>query len=65
MIGEDFPHFTAIDTLYDEGIKIPPDSDKKGILKNALPRLVKAASDIDDALQFEPPETMDSKAQLH
>ncbi|GMN26497.1 hypothetical protein TIFTF001_001321 [Ficus carica] len=59
LIGEDFPHFTAIDTLYDEGIKIPPDSDKKGILKNALPRLVKAASDIDDAIQFEPPETMD------
>lgn len=64
LIEEDFPHFTAIDTLFDQGIKIPPNSDKKGLLKSVLPRLVKAASDVDDVLQYEPPETMDSKQYI-
>ncbi|EXB48405.1 Linoleate 13S-lipoxygenase 2-1 [Morus notabilis] len=51
-----FPYFTAIDTLFDQGLKMP--SDGPGILKNVLPRLIKAASDADDILQFEVPETM-------
>lgn len=54
-----FPYFTAIDKLFDEGIKIPPqDSENQGILRTVLPRLYKAISDVDDALQFEIPETM-------
>ncbi|KAM6598083.1 hypothetical protein CsatA_008607 [Cannabis sativa] len=56
---EGFPYFTAIDTLFDEGIKIPPNHHNKSLLKSALPRLVKAASDVDDVLQFVPPEPMD------
>ncbi|PON51673.1 Lipoxygenase [Trema orientale] len=59
IVDENFPYFTTIDTLFDEGIKIPPDEETKGLLRSAIPRLVKAASDVDDILQFEPPEPMD------
>ena len=56
-----FPYFTAIDKLFDEGIRIPPvDPENQGILKTVLPRLFKTITDIDDALQFEVPETMHS-----
>ncbi|GMN26503.1 hypothetical protein TIFTF001_001320 [Ficus carica] len=51
-----FPYFTAIDSLFDEGIQLPPKG--QGLLKNVLPRLIKAVSDADDFLQFEIPETM-------
>ncbi|PON69732.1 Lipoxygenase [Parasponia andersonii] len=53
-----FPHFRGIDSLFDEGLKMPPTEDK-GILKNILPRLIKTVTDANDALQFEIPETMD------
>lgn len=59
-----FPYFRAIDSLFDDGLKLPPTEDQ-GLLKNILPRLVKTLTDADDALQFEIPETMDSKNTLH
>ncbi|XP_048323897.2 linoleate 13S-lipoxygenase 2-1, chloroplastic [Ziziphus jujuba] len=54
----EFPYFTAIDSLFDEGVNLPP---VKGdsCLKNILPWLIKAIEDSDDILQFETPETMD------
>ena len=55
-----FPHFRAIDSLFEEGLELPP-SDDGGLLKNILPRLIKAVSEANNALQFEIPETMDSK----
>ncbi|XP_062083950.1 linoleate 13S-lipoxygenase 2-1, chloroplastic-like [Humulus lupulus] len=53
-----FPYFKAIDSLFDDGLKLPPTEDQ-GLLKNLLPRLVKTVSDANDALQFEIPETLD------
>ncbi|CAA6661598.1 unnamed protein product [Spirodela intermedia] len=50
-----FPHFTAIDNLFDDGIELPP-AEKKGFLQTALPSLVKAISEgTDDVLLFDPP----------
>ncbi|PON69728.1 Lipoxygenase [Parasponia andersonii] len=61
LIDENFPYFTAIDVLYDEGIPIPPNKsgDLKQMLKNVNARIYKAVSDADDFLQFEQPPTMD------
>ncbi|XP_062083947.1 linoleate 13S-lipoxygenase 2-1, chloroplastic-like isoform X3 [Humulus lupulus] len=61
LIDDDFPYFTAIDVLYDEGIKIPPATkgDIKEVIKNVNARIYKAVSDLDDFLQFELPPTMD------
>ncbi|KAF3449152.1 hypothetical protein FNV43_RR09880 [Rhamnella rubrinervis] len=53
-----FPYFTAIDSLFKEGINLPP-LKEKGFLKNILPRLIKAIDDSDEILRFETPETMD------
>ncbi|KAK6925691.1 Lipoxygenase, C-terminal [Dillenia turbinata] len=51
-----FPFFTAIDKLFNEGVKVPELKAKKGILRNILPRLVKALKDLEeDVLAFETP----------
>ncbi|KAL8159458.1 hypothetical protein V2J09_000995 [Rumex salicifolius] len=57
MIDPDlgFPYFTAIEALYDEGIKLPG-IDKRLSLKDILPRLVHAIADTEEGiLRFEPP----------
>ncbi|KAK6937073.1 Lipoxygenase, C-terminal [Dillenia turbinata] len=52
-----FPFFTAIDTLFNEGVNVPDLNTKKGFLKNILPRLIKALKDLErDILAFETPE---------
>ncbi|KAL3519190.1 hypothetical protein ACH5RR_021779, partial [Cinchona calisaya] len=53
-----FPFFTAIDSLFNEGIHIPV---PKGGLGTILPRLVKALADTENnLLQFETPQLVDS-----
>uniref|UniRef100_A0A7C9B054 Lipoxygenase n=1 Tax=Cannabis sativa TaxID=3483 RepID=A0A7C9B054_CANSA len=61
LIDENFPYFTAIDVLYDEGIKIPSNAEKSLIqtIKNVNARIYKTVSDADDFLQFQQPPTMD------
>ncbi|XP_030953245.1 linoleate 13S-lipoxygenase 2-1, chloroplastic-like isoform X1 [Quercus lobata] len=56
-----FPNFTAVDSLFNEGVKLPSlKNENKGFLKTLLPRLVKAITNTtDDVLRFEAPETMD------
>ncbi|XP_040991053.1 linoleate 13S-lipoxygenase 2-1, chloroplastic-like isoform X3 [Juglans microcarpa x Juglans regia] len=60
-----FPYFTAIDSLFNEGVNLPPPNkaQNKGLLSrlaSILPRLVKAISATQDGvLRFETPETMD------
>lgn len=55
-----FPYFTAIDTLFNEGVNLPQQS-KKG-LKTIIPRLIKSARDTgENILRFETPDAMDSK----
>ncbi|KAK2968088.1 hypothetical protein RJ640_028921 [Escallonia rubra] len=50
-----FPFFTAIDSLFNEGIDLPVKT--KGTLGNILPRLVEAITDAEkDVLCFEIPE---------
>ena len=58
-----FPNFTAVDSLFNEGVKLPSlKNENKGFLKTLLPRLVKAITNTtDDVLRFEAPETMDSE----
>ncbi|KAJ8759604.1 hypothetical protein K2173_008784 [Erythroxylum novogranatense] len=54
-----FPHFTSIDSLFDEGIYFPP-LKQQGFWRTLLPRLFKSIADTaDDVLRFEPPQTMD------
>lgn len=55
-----FPHFTAIDSLFDNGIKLPSQNGL-GQLYNVIPRLVKAVEEVPDfVLRFETPEMIDS-----
>ena len=65
IIDEDlgFPNFTAVDSLFNEGVKLPSlKNDNKGFLKTLLPRLVKAITNTtDNVLRFEAPESMDSE----
>lgn len=65
IIDEDlgFPNFTAVDSLFNEGVKLPSlKNENKGFLKTLLPRLVKAITNTtDDVLRFEAPETVDSE----
>ncbi|GAB4855506.1 hypothetical protein Ancab_024125 [Ancistrocladus abbreviatus] len=50
-----FPYFTAIESLYNEGVNLPP-LNKKFSLKDILPRLIKTIVDTeDDVLKFETP----------
>ncbi|KAL3828152.1 hypothetical protein ACJIZ3_016954 [Penstemon smallii] len=54
-----FPHFTAIDTLFDEGFELP-DIPTTGFLNNIIPRLVRAITDTENkVLRFETPELID------
>ena len=55
-----FKYFTAIDSLFHEGIHLPPFKEQ-GVLKALLPRLVNVMASGDDVLRFVPPETMNSK----
>lgn len=55
-----FAYFAAIDSLFSEGINLPPYKEQ-GILKALLPRLVKVMASGDDVLRFVPPEIMNSK----
>ncbi|CAN6696643.1 unnamed protein product [Malus baccata var. baccata] len=52
-----FKYFTAIDSLFHEGIHLPPFKEQ-GVLKALLPRLVNVMATGDDVLRFVPPETM-------
>ncbi|KAL4601271.1 hypothetical protein ACB092_11G259800 [Castanea dentata] len=54
-----FPHFTAIDSLFCEGLTLPkPTND--GFFQSILPRLVKAVTDTqENLLLFETPEFID------
>ncbi|KAK9673699.1 hypothetical protein RND81_12G184400 [Saponaria officinalis] len=54
-----FPHFTAIDSLFHQGINVPT-LKQHAAITSVLPRLVKAIHDIEaDVLQFEPPAVFD------
>ncbi|XP_051141928.1 linoleate 13S-lipoxygenase 2-1, chloroplastic [Andrographis paniculata] len=54
-----FPHFTAIDSLFNEGVLLP-DIPTTGFLGNIIPRVVRAVSDLrNNVLQFETPELID------
>ena len=62
MIDRDlgFPYFTAIDSLFNEGINLPP-LDNKGFLGNVLPRMLKAIEDAqNNILLFETPAMIES-----
>ena len=53
-----FPYFTAIDSLFNEGVNLPPLT-KQGFWKTLIPRLVKAIEDSsEDVLRFETPAAM-------
>lgn len=59
-----FPHFTAIDTLFNEGVELP-DIPTTGFLGNIIPRLVRAISDTgSNVLRFETPEFIDSNSMI-
>ncbi|WMV06871.1 hypothetical protein MTR67_000256, partial [Solanum verrucosum] len=52
-----FPHFPAIDSLFNVGVDLPGLGDKKSGLFNVVPRLIKAISDTrKDVLLFESPQ---------
>ncbi|KAE9616565.1 hypothetical protein Lal_00034877 [Lupinus albus] len=54
-----FPVFSAIDDLFNEGVKLPI-LKGKGLIRNILPRLIKVVKDTEkDILRFETPATMD------
>ncbi|KAG5517625.1 hypothetical protein RHGRI_038130 [Rhododendron griersonianum] len=58
-----FPYFTAIDSLFNEGVNLPPLSNKNGFLRNILPRLVKFFNDTrEDLLRFETPAIIERMA---
>ncbi|EEF49219.1 linoleate 13S-lipoxygenase 2-1, chloroplastic [Ricinus communis] len=55
-----FPYFTAIDTLFNEGIELPKDTEKPWYLQTLLPRTVKTVKETgDEILRFETPEMFD------
>ncbi|XP_062171339.1 linoleate 13S-lipoxygenase 2-1, chloroplastic-like [Alnus glutinosa] len=56
-----FPYFTAIDSLFNEGVNLPPlKNQDTQFLRTLLPRLLKALTDTgENVLRFETPETMD------
>ncbi|XP_024982632.1 linoleate 13S-lipoxygenase 2-1, chloroplastic-like [Cynara cardunculus var. scolymus] len=54
-----FPYFTAIDSLFNEGVNLPQ-IDSKGPLGSVLPRILKAFEDAqNNILLFETPEMID------
>ncbi|XP_052198139.1 linoleate 13S-lipoxygenase 2-1, chloroplastic-like [Diospyros lotus] len=53
-----FPHFMAIDSLFKDGINLPPS--KHGLLMDILPRLVRFIGEVEDGLlRFETPQLME------
>lgn len=54
-----FPYFTAIDTLFDEGMPLPK-QEGLNFFRTLVPRLIKAVQDTTDILLFETPEMIDS-----
>jgi lipoxygenase len=55
-----FPYFTAIDSLYDEGVTLPQ---QQGLsfFRTLVPRIIKAVRDTtENVLLFETPEMIDS-----
>lgn len=56
-----FPYFTAIDSLFSEGVDLPQIGNE-GILRTIMPRVVKAITESGkgDVLRFETPETFNS-----
>lgn len=59
-----FPYFTAIDSLFSEGLNLPK-LEGVGFLRSALPRLVRAITEGEqEVLLFETPEMIDSKQTL-
>ncbi|KAL5766720.1 hypothetical protein ACOSP7_017337 [Xanthoceras sorbifolium] len=53
-----FPYFTAIDSLFNEGVNLPPLTQQGW--KTLIPRLVKAVTDTsEDVLRFETPGTVE------
>ena len=61
--ASDFPYFTEIDSLFNDGNNSPqPKNQKEGFLSTLITRLLKPISDIGDhLLRFKTPETMDSE----
>ncbi|XP_021772005.1 linoleate 13S-lipoxygenase 2-1, chloroplastic-like [Chenopodium quinoa] len=54
-----FPYFTAIDSLFNEGVSCPG-LQQHGVLQNMLPRLIRAVTDIEkNMLRFELPKIFD------
>lgn len=57
-----FPHFPAIDSLFNVGVDLSGLSDKKSSLFNIVPRLIKSISETGkDVLLFESPQLVQSK----
>ena len=57
-----FPHFTAIDTLFQEGVPVPKD---KNFFQLIIPRLVKTITDGGDGvLLFETPQMIESMSHI-
>ncbi|CAN1359023.1 Linoleate 13S-lipoxygenase 2-1, chloroplastic, partial [Linum perenne] len=53
-----FPHFTAINEMFDQGLNLPPYS--QATLTSLLPTLIRNSAEAsNDVLQFEVPPTMD------
>lgn len=60
-----FPHITAVDALFSEGISMPPLKEQAGVWNSVLPRLFGAISEgSEDVLRFEAPHTMASKNSI-
>lgn len=56
-----FPYFTAIDSLFDEGVPLPK-QDAFHVFRTVVPRLIKAVTQgAHNILQFEVPEMLESK----
>jgi lipoxygenase len=54
-----FPYMTAIDSLFSEGLAMPPLT-KEGFWKEVMPRLFKVIAGSGDVLRFEVPKPMES-----
>ncbi|KAJ0988135.1 hypothetical protein J5N97_006491 [Dioscorea zingiberensis] len=54
-----FPYFTAIDSLFNEGIALPKQEGLSFSFRVLIPRLVKAVQDTTDILLFETPEMIE------
>ena len=53
-----FPYFTAIDSLFNEGMDLPK-AESKGFLQDLISNIVKFFDEADDVLKFETPQTME------